>query len=64
MASRRGMEQVVRSVLLMLVVWGTTTIMGNSIRQEVKALAGGSVSLRYNIYKYGFTSLRFMQRYG
>jgi hypothetical protein len=42
----------------------TTTIMGNSIRQEVKALAGGSVSLRYNIYKYGFTSLRFMQRYG
>jgi hypothetical protein len=49
MADRRVMKDVVvvRTVLVLLWV-GCGSSLANSIRQEVKALAGGSVSLRYN----------------
>ena len=42
------MSEVVVEVMLLVVLLGRGAL-ANSIRQEVKALAGGSVSLRYNM---------------
>ena len=44
-SSERMVCRVVVGVALLL-IWGRGDTLANSIRQEVKALAGGSVSLR------------------